>query len=388
MYDRSSQILVVCVIFFILSWVSVGLRVYVKARLLKQVGWDDGAMLATLLLFTGYLICQLGSLAHGNGRRRETMTDATAQIGLMYWFFCELFYTLATSMLKVAIGLFFLRIANNKWHVLIIKAIMYASGVLGVTYFAIVLFQCRPISFWWDLNPNHHGHCLSASVMADTSYVVSALNSVADWVFGILPIFIVKNLQMHRHQKAVVAVILGFAAVGSSATIIRLPYVWTVKEYKGEFLWRTADVAIWTTVEVGIGITAGNLGTLRPLMQRLMSFMGISSSTGRDTRTWTKRNGNGNHTYTNSGATPLEDFAGKGTTKTTVTIRGGASHDDHWGGLSRTDSEEEIVPNSNKLHEGGILHSVQIDTFEERVQDERIGAGNTSPRPTQAYERV
>jgi hypothetical protein len=40
-------------------------------------------MFATLLLFTGYLACQLGSLAHGNGRRRETMTDETAQIGLM-----------------------------------------------------------------------------------------------------------------------------------------------------------------------------------------------------------------------------------------------------------------------------------------------------------------
>lgn len=40
-------------------------------------------MFATLLLFTGYLVCQLGSLAHGNGRRRETMTDATAQTGLM-----------------------------------------------------------------------------------------------------------------------------------------------------------------------------------------------------------------------------------------------------------------------------------------------------------------
>ncbi|KAI5196430.1 hypothetical protein AUEXF2481DRAFT_6038 [Aureobasidium subglaciale EXF-2481] len=391
MQDRSSQILAVCVIFLVLSWISVGLRVYVKTRVLNQVGWDDGAMLATLLLFTGYLICQLGSLAHGNGRRRETMTDATAQIGLMYWFFCELFYTLATSMLKVSIGLFFLRIANNKWHVRIIKLIMYCSGVLGITYFCIVLFQCKPISFWWDLDPNHHGHCLSASVMADTSYVVSALNSVADWVFGILPIFIVKDLQMHRHQKAVVAVILGFAAVGSSATIIRLPYVWTIKEYKGEFLWRTADVAIWTTVEVGIGITAGNLGTLRPLLQRFMSLMGISSSTAQNSRTW-KRNKNGNHVYTNSGATALEDFAGKGATmKTTVTIRGGA--DSEWAGVSRTDSEEEIVPNSNKLHEGGILHSVQIDTFEERIQsrggeEERIGAGNTSPRPIQAYERV
>jgi hypothetical protein len=185
-------------------------------------------------------------------------------------------------------------------------------------------------------------------------------------------------------------VILGFAAVGSSATIIRLPYVWTLKEYKGEFLWRTADVAIWTTVEVGIGITAGNLGTLRPLMQRVMSFMGISSSTGRDTKDWTKRHRNGNHGYMESGGTPLEDFTAKGAIKTTVTIRGGASHDDsQWGGLSRTNSEDDIVPSTAKLHEGGILHSVQIDTsFEERVQEDRLIAGNTSPRATVAYERV
>lgn len=51
--------------------------------MLKQVGWDDGAMLATLLLYTGYLTCQLGSLAHGNGKHRAVLTDETAQIGLM-----------------------------------------------------------------------------------------------------------------------------------------------------------------------------------------------------------------------------------------------------------------------------------------------------------------
>ncbi|KAH0362214.1 integral membrane protein, partial [Aureobasidium melanogenum] len=390
MYDRSTQILAVCVLFFILSWLSVGLRVYVKSRLLKQVGWDDAAMLATLIFFTCYLSCQLGSLAHGNGRHRATMTDETAQIGLMYWFFCELFYTLATTMLKFAIGLFFLRIAVNKWHILIIKTIMVCSAVFGLAYFFIVLFQCHPISFWWDLNPNHHGHCMSALVFSTAGYVVSALNGVADWTFGLLPIFIVKDLQMHHHQKVVVAVILGFAAVGSTATIIRIPYIWTLDHYKGEFLWRTADVAIWTTVEMGIGITAGNLGTLRPLMQRLMTFMGISSSTGPGSKTWSKRNRNGTHAYMGSGATPLEDFTGKGAVKTTVTIRGGASNaDTQWGGLSRTDSEEEFVPGANKLHDGGILHSVQIDTqYEERMHEDRFGAGNTSPRATQAYERV
>lgn len=352
-------------------------------------------MLATLLFFTGYLICQLGSLAHGNGKPRSEMSDETAQIGLMYWFFCELFYTVATTLLKVAIGLFFLRIAANRWHILIIKTIMYASGVLGITYCAIVLFQCKPISFWWDLNPHHHGHCLSASVMADTTYVVSALNSLADWVFGLLPIFMVKDLQMHHHQKVVVAMILGLAAIGSTATVVRLPYIWTVKEYKGEFLWRTADVAIWTTVEVGIGITAGNIATLRPLLQKIMSFFGLSSSTAHNTSSkWTKRGKLGGHVYTNSGATALEDFSGKGgTVKTTVTIRGGASDDLHWG-LSRVDSQEEFVTTSSKHYDGGILQSVQIDTFEEpadgtrgRIGDEERGI-NSSPRPTQAYERL
>ena len=231
--------------------------------------------------------------------------------------------------------------------------------------------------------------------MADTSYVVSALNSVADWVFGLLPIFMVKDLQMHRHQKVVVAVILGFAAVGSAATIIRMPYVWTVKQYKGEFLWRTADVAIWTTVEVGIGITAGNIATLRPLMQRVLGFMGITNSTGRGSRTWGKRGKYSGHVYTNSGATVLEDFGAQKTIKTTVTIRGGASSDEpRWAGLSRMDSQENFVSTPNKAYEGGILHSVQIDTFEEsadsvnnRERDEEKGL-NTSPRPTQAFERL
>lgn len=54
---------------------------------------------------------------------------------------------------------------------------------------------------------------------------------------------------------------------GSTATIIRMPYTTSMKGYKGDFLYRTTDFAIWTTVEVGIGISAGCIATLRPLMK-------------------------------------------------------------------------------------------------------------------------
>jgi len=69
---------------------------------------------------------------------------------------------------------------------------------------------------------------------------------------------------------------------GSTATIIRTPFVHTLKDFKGEFLYNTSDVAIWTTVELGIGATAANAACLRPLLSRVRSHLrgGLPSSTG------------------------------------------------------------------------------------------------------------
>jgi hypothetical protein len=66
---------------------------------------------------------------------------------------------------------------------------------------------------------------------------------------------------------------------GSTATIIRTPFVHTLKDFKGEFLFNTADVAIWTTVELGVTATAANIATLRPLLSSLRSHFGIASTT-------------------------------------------------------------------------------------------------------------
>jgi hypothetical protein len=70
-------------------------------------------------------------------------------------------------------------------------------------------------------------------VLVVISYVASVLNGAADFFFGILPIFIVKDLNMRRNTKIVVAAILGFAAIGSLSTLVRLPYVKQLGTYKG-----------------------------------------------------------------------------------------------------------------------------------------------------------
>ena len=104
---------------------------------------------------------------------------------------------------------------------------------------------------------------------------------------------------------------------GSTATIIRLPYSSSLKEYKGDFLYRTTSFAIWTTVEVGVGITAGCIATLRPLMTRSGSLTSFETSGGQSSgMPFSKDSKDNNHRASRLGMQPLVDL--RPTAKITV----------------------------------------------------------------------
>jgi hypothetical protein len=80
--DRSAPIWGVGIAFFIISWIAVGLRIWVRAGMIKSFGRDDWTMLATQLMNTAYLACQLGGLIYGTGRHIEDLEPARAETAL------------------------------------------------------------------------------------------------------------------------------------------------------------------------------------------------------------------------------------------------------------------------------------------------------------------
>lgn len=66
---------------------------------------------------------------------------------------------------------------------------------------------------------------------------------------------------------------------GSTATIVRIPSISNLLRTK-DFLYDTVDIAVWSTVEPGIGITAGCIATLRPLLQLVLKGPGWRSRGG------------------------------------------------------------------------------------------------------------
>ena len=100
------------------------------------------------------------------------------------------------------------------------------------------------------------------------AYFACGLNSVADVTFAVLPMCIVWGTSMNIRTRLTVCFLLGIGSVACIATLVRVGYVDTLSSIKGDFLYDSANLALLSTIEVGLGIIAASAATFRPLFRR------------------------------------------------------------------------------------------------------------------------
>ena len=122
-----------------------------------------------------------------------------------------MFYTLSSVALKASICLFLLRITIRKLHIWILYSVMGTTVMTGLVFMLVLLLQCHPISYFWD--KDQQGHCINWTVIIAMSWVWSIFAGICDFTVGIVPIFLVKDLQIDRRTKFAVIGILGVACM-------------------------------------------------------------------------------------------------------------------------------------------------------------------------------
>ncbi|KAE8147174.1 hypothetical protein BDV25DRAFT_132302 [Aspergillus avenaceus] len=249
--------------------ITVILRCYVRGFLVKAFGWDDGAMVVALAFYVMFSACMIGGSLWGTGRRYADLTAVQRVTAMRYWWLCEIAYCFASVGGKISICIFLLRITVRRTHIWTLYTVMTLTVIAGLVFMFLMLLQCKPLQYFWykaALDPTIEGHCLDMKIIIAMTYVYSGFAAFCDFTVGILPIFLVKKLHMKRQTKMAVVGILSMACIASSAVIIRIPFVHTFAD--PDFLYATVEIAIWSNIEVGLGITAGSLATLRPLLRQ------------------------------------------------------------------------------------------------------------------------
>ncbi|KAF5027370.1 hypothetical protein F66182_530 [Fusarium sp. NRRL 66182] len=272
--NRGPELQAVCYTLASAAIVATALRCYVRVRLVKNFGFDDWCMCSALITFILFVVCALIGVHYGTGRHRDDLDDRDFKEAMKYWWWCYLWYCLTMIASKISIGYFLLRITVRKIDIWIIYGVMLITVCTGIVFFFVTLFQCSPISFFW--NKDQPGTCVPMDVIIALTYLYSVFSVISDFTCAILPMFLVYKLNMGKKTKLALIPIMGMACVASSAVVVRFAFV---KDFKNpDFLWATIDIAIWSTTEQGLAVTAGSLATLRPLLRLLGRRLGISTS--------------------------------------------------------------------------------------------------------------
>ncbi|KAH6716976.1 hypothetical protein DL95DRAFT_394894 [Leptodontidium sp. 2 PMI_412] len=280
--NRGPEVAGVAGFFLALTTIAIALRCYCRAFVVKSFGWDDNVAIIAYVLFVIFAGFAITGVQYGTGQHASAIPPGDIPIGLKWWWACEPVYVLSNMALKLSIGIMLYRIAVSRVHKAIIWTVMIVHTLYGAFFFFLFVLQCQPSAYFWTQYTGGKGKCINPNITVAATYGYSAISCWTDWTMAILPVFLIWNLQMNIRTKISVAMILSMGAIASTATIVRIPYVKGLAN-QADFLYATTDVAIWSTVETGIGIAASSFATLRPLFRTFFlrsRLMGGSSTQG------------------------------------------------------------------------------------------------------------
>ena len=117
-------------------------------------------------------------------------------------------------IVKLSLGVFFLRIMIFRWQRWVIYAAMAVSTTIGTAYFFVGVFQCGYFSNIWIFLSRRitlEG-CIPVIPALGVAYTQASVAALTDWIYAILPLFLLYNAQMKRREKNIVFGILSLAA--------------------------------------------------------------------------------------------------------------------------------------------------------------------------------
>ncbi|KAF4545567.1 hypothetical protein BFW01_g7012 [Lasiodiplodia theobromae] len=363
---RAPEFFKVLVVMIVLATVATALRVYVRLKIVKAFGVDDYFMVAALLAFIMFTTCALGGIRYGTGQHMANLTPDNTMRALRYWWLCYAAYTSTMMFAKISIGFFLLRVTVEQVYIWIIYAAMGITIVTGIVFFFVTVLQCSPVSYFWSRAVGGDGKCLDMEIIIGLTYFYSAVSALCDFTFGLLPIVMLWNLNMSRSTKIAIAPILSMACIASAGVLVRTAYV---KDFRSpDFLWATIDIAIWSTIEEGLAITAGSLACLRPLFRicsAKLSSYGIGSGGDGDGQSDNNRLHDNNNNRVWPGATQRSR---------------GRKHNEPWSLLEETqnrtvaDLEDGRDNHHSELELVGKKATVDVESVDERAGSDSVSS--------------
>ncbi|KKY17289.1 putative pth11-like integral membrane protein [Diplodia seriata] len=277
----------------VLAFIVLCSRIAIRTRVVKSFGPDDWFVIAAMTFTIVMSAMMLLQVHHGLGKHTWQVSQADQIEVSKYFYVSVIFYNGAVGLVKISILLQYLRIFAIKKMQVACRIVLALNTMFTIETVIISIFDCSPIPYFWDKSIKG-GHCVNFGAMW---FSHASTNIAFDIILVILPMPVIKSLNLPRKQKIA---LMGIFALGTFATvtsILRLSSIYSIS-YSNDVTYDNVGAALWSTVEINTAIICASLPTFKAFVNRIFprllgSTRSQSSAACHRSRTWNSRLGLG-----------------------------------------------------------------------------------------------
>ncbi|QUC19584.1 uncharacterized protein UV8b_03825 [Ustilaginoidea virens] len=218
------------------------------------------------------LVNRHGLVHSGLGRDAWTLTTDDIYHFAIYFYILEILYTICMALIKLTLLAFYLTLflaaSTSVWTRRLLWGSITFQVVLATVTIMLAVFQCSPVSYYWKqlVASDASASCIASTPIVWTN---ASLNVALDIWIVLIPLREVRNLRMPLRKKLGVIFMFLMGTFVTVVSILRLSSIYLTSA-SINITWDYLPLALWSTVEINVGIICTCLPTLR------LIFMSIS----------------------------------------------------------------------------------------------------------------
>ncbi|KAK1834977.1 hypothetical protein QBC39DRAFT_368693 [Podospora conica] len=150
--NQRSSLLALTIFFIVFSWLITLARLYVRCIVKRAPGWDDLFLVLAMISTTigSVYLCILTNL--GLGTPIVALEPSQYREPLRGIFIATATYPIASTFIKVALLLQYLRVLEGRRIRILCKVMLLLSIMAGVGLGVVTWFSCLPVAAFWDMS--------------------------------------------------------------------------------------------------------------------------------------------------------------------------------------------------------------------------------------------
>lgn len=316
--NRGPSVFAVTTATLTLGTIFVAARLYTRARIVRNLSWDDYFMILAWLLAFGLSFTIDLATHKGLGRHDVNIQPEDWNSLRRCEYVFSILYNPALMATKTSVLIFYLRLSRNTQHVLRMAsyAVLGLVNVAGTVLTLMNIFQCRPVEAAFA---SYDGETKCIPLLIE--FICSApINIVTDLAILALPLPVLTGMRLPQRQKIVLVITFTLGIFVTVVDVVRIYYLQqaittpspsvsknpeaTFGDQAG-FAWNASLSLMWSAVEVNVGMTCACIPTLKPLIVRILPAMIIDPAGSGRTQTDDKPPSDSSRPFSTDDARPL-----------------------------------------------------------------------------------